>query len=76
VGTPAPREEPRSDLQEHLCRHRDHPQRGTASGTDRIRGYDIAHLYNLAYFDQKLARPPLFVQSVLASWADRHHPEI
>jgi uncharacterized protein (DUF849 family) len=27
--------------------------------------YDIGHLYNLAYFlDRKLAKPPLFVQSV------------
>jgi 3,5-dioxohexanoate:acetyl-CoA acetone transferase len=27
--------------------------------------YDIGHLYNLAYFlDRKLARPPLFIQSV------------
>jgi uncharacterized protein (DUF849 family) len=27
--------------------------------------YDIGHLYNLAYFlDRKLAKPPLFIQSV------------
>jgi uncharacterized protein (DUF849 family) len=41
-------------------------RRGTENGTRfEFECYDIAHLYNLAYFlDKKLARPPLFVQSV------------
>lgn len=41
-------------------------RRGTENGTRfEFECYDIAHLYNLAHFlDKKLARPPLFVQSV------------
>lgn len=39
---------------------------GTANGTRfEFECYDTAHLYNLAHFlDQKLATPPLFVQTV------------
>jgi uncharacterized protein (DUF849 family) len=41
-------------------------RRGTGNGTRfEFECYDTAHLYNLAHFlDRKLARPPLFVQTV------------
>ena len=56
----------RRHLQEHLCRHRIHPEDLRQNNTRfEFECYDIGHLYTLRHFlDRGVVKPPLFVQSV------------